>query len=252
MHLVRAELLKVRSTRLWIGMLIGCLAFTALGAIVLLAVTNTAEGVAAGLQPIATVVDVRDFVIQVEGSVPFVLVLAATMATGEYRYGTAAGTYLATPSRARVIAGKASAAAIVGFAVGAVAAILALVIVAVGLPLQGASMPVGAAEFAVIGQIGLRGMYVALLGVGVGILLRSQLVAILSLLGWLLIVEPLVTSLMPKVARWSPLTGSAPAFGLGAEQSDILFGWAGALALGAACVAIVLTIATAIEQRRDS
>ncbi len=251
MHLVGAELLKIRSTRLWIGLLLGCLAFTALGAIVLLAVANTAEGRTAGLQPLRTVADVRDFVIQVEGSVPFIVVLAATIATGEYRYGTAAGTYLATPSRARVVVGKAGGAAVVGFAFGAAAALLALVVVVVGLPLQDVSMPFGTPELAVIGQIGLQGVYVALLGVAVGMIVRSQLVAILSLLGWLLILEPLLSALVPAVAKWTPFTGPKPAVGIAVDQSAILLGWAGALGIAIIYVGAALAIAISIERRRD-
>ena len=41
--------------------------------------------------------DVRQLVFDASGSMAFILVLAATMATSEFRYGTAVGTYLATP-----------------------------------------------------------------------------------------------------------------------------------------------------------
>jgi hypothetical protein len=101
MELVRAELLKVRSTKLWIGMAIGAVGLTGLSTILFLALAHSANAEANGIHPIETTEDLRTLVFQASGTLAFVLVLAATMATTEFRYGTASGTYLAVPSRVR-------------------------------------------------------------------------------------------------------------------------------------------------------
>ena len=93
-RLVRAELLKVRTTRLWLGLLIGAVALDAVGVIATLALAGTAEGARANIRPITTVEDVQSLVWGGAVFWLFTAVLTATMSTGEYRYGTAAGTYL--------------------------------------------------------------------------------------------------------------------------------------------------------------
>jgi ABC-type transport system involved in multi-copper enzyme maturation permease subunit len=251
MHLVRAELLKVRSTRLWIGMLLGALGFTALVTLLLLSVMRSADAAQAGLRPIVSADDLRAFVFTVAGAMPFVLVLAATMATTEFRYGTAALTYLATPSRARVLAGKSAAAAVVGFALGVAAAALGLVVAVIWLAAHGDAVPFDATVLGALGQVGLHAAYGALLAVAFGALVRSQLVSILGLLGWLFILEPIATAIVPTLAKWTPFAGVEPLFGSGTTPTAPLFGWSGALLLVVLYVAVLSVAAVAAERHRD-
>jgi ABC-2 type transport system permease protein len=250
-RLIHAELVKVRTTRLWFGLALGGLALTAVGTIALLAVANTAEGRLAGLQPVTTAEDVRRLLFDASGSMAFILVLAATMATAEFRYGTAVGTYLATPSRARVISAKSLAAAPVGFVFGVGAAALSLLLAAGWIAVKGDAMPFGSPVVIAVVQLGVQGAYGAVLALGFGALVRSQLVAILGLLGWLFVFEPLVTGLLPKTAKWAPFTGPGELFGRTADPSVVLFGRPGAAALAAAYIAIVWAAAVWAERRRD-
>ena len=251
MHLVRAELLKVRSTRLWVGLLLGALGYTALVTILLLSVLHSAEGRAAGLQPIVVAEDLRRFLFISQGATPFVLVLAATIATSEYRYGTAPLTYLATPSRALVLAGKAAAAAIIGLAFGLAVAASALGITVVWLAVDGAGVPFDAGVIGAIAQIGLHGAYVAVIALAVGALVRSQIVSILGLLGWLFIVEPLATSLVPRITEWTPFAGTQQLFGTGDTARAAVFGTIGALLLALAYLAVFWFGALLAERSRD-
>jgi hypothetical protein len=142
-RLVRAEVRKVRSTRLWIGLGLGGLGLTGLATLLLLSPANTDQGRLSGLHPVATAEDLRRLVFDAAGVLAFVLVLATTMATSEFRYGTAVGTYLATPSRLRVVTAKALAAAPIGFVYGAAAG-LVVVLLAVGwLAAKGEPVPFG-------------------------------------------------------------------------------------------------------------
>jgi len=248
--LVKAELLKVRTTRLWVGMAIGAVGLTGVSTVLFLALSNSANAQASGVRPILTTEDLRTLVFQASGTLAFVLVLAATMATAEFRYGTASGTYLAVPSRVRVISAKSIAASIVGLLYGVAAATMTVVIAVIWLAIVGRSVPVGASVIGAIGQEGLRCAYGAALAVGVGAALRSQLVAILGLLGWLFIVEPLGVALLPRFAKFMPFAGVGGAFGHGNEGA-LLFGWAGSLALAVVWVASVWASVVSLERQRD-
>jgi hypothetical protein len=248
--LIRAELLKVRSTRLWIGMAVGAVGLTAVSTVLFLALANTANAQAQGLRPVVTTDDLRQLVFQASGTIAFVLVLAATMATTEFRYGTASGTYLAVPSRVRMIGAKSIAAAVVGALYGVAASTVTVLIAVAWLGLGGKSVPLGAPVLGAIAQEGLRCAYGAALAVGVGAALRSQLVAILGLLGWLFVVEPIGIALLPRFARWLPFAGVAGAFGSSRDGADV-FGWAAGLAIAVIYVASVWASAVWLEQRRD-
>jgi hypothetical protein len=249
-ELVRAELLKVRSTRLWIGMAIGAVGLTGISTILFLALSHSANAQANGIHPIETTEDLRNLVFQASGTLAFVLVLAATMSTAEFRYGTASGTYLAVPSRVRVITAKSIAAAIVGLLYGVAAATITVVIAVIWLAGDGTSIPVGASVLGAIGQEGLRCAYGAALAVGVGAALRSQLVSILGLLGWLFIVEPLGVALLPRFTKFMPFAGVGGLFGHANDTAEV-FGWAGGLVLAVVWVVSVWASAVSLERTRD-
>ena len=78
LRLVGVEVAKVRTTRMWIGLLLGAAGLAALGAIATLAIAGTPDGLEAGLTPIETVEDVRDFVTTGSIAGVFALVLGAT------------------------------------------------------------------------------------------------------------------------------------------------------------------------------
>jgi ABC-2 type transport system permease protein len=251
MHLVRAEVLKVRSTRLWIGLLLGSLGFTVLVAILLLSVAGSPQGVQAGLDRITTTDDLRTFLFEVQGSLAFVLVLAATMATTEFRYGTAALTYLATPSRARVFGGKAIAAVLVAFVLGLVTVAVGLLVALIWLTVDGSGVPFDASVPGALGQVALHASYGAVLAIAFGQLVRSQVVSILGLLGWIFILEPLLVAIVPSLAKWMPFSGVQPLFGAAGNRPEALFAWPGALAIACAYLVVFTVAAVVVERRRD-
>lgn len=248
MRLIRAELRKVRTTRLWIGMLIGALLLSAIGAIALLALAGTEEGRQAGIVPIRTVADVQTLAFGGSIAAVFVLVVAATMATSEHRYGTAASTYLATPTRTPVITAKTAAAIPIGIAYGLAAAALPLVIAAVWFAVKGDPLPFDASVVGAVLLVGLQCAFAAVIAVNVGIAIRSQLVAILGVLGWVLVVEPLVGALLPSTVRWLPFTGIQAAFGAPDER---LLDRPAAGGLMVVYVLAAWGVAVWLERRRD-
>lgn len=246
--LVRAELLKVRSTRLWIGLLVGGMLLFGASAILLLALAGTEQGREAGLEAIRTTADVRTIVYGGAQAYLFVLVLAATMATAEFRYSTAAGTYLTMPVRDRVVTAKVLAAVPIGAGFGLLAGLLSLAIVVVWFAVKGGGPSIDASVWIAVAEDGLQCAFAGMLGVALGMAIRNQVVAILVVLGWTLVVEPLVAGLLPDLMRWMPLTGAAGAFG--PENPDLLARPAAALLMLGYVVA-AWAVALVLERRRD-
>jgi ABC-type transport system involved in multi-copper enzyme maturation permease subunit len=247
-RVVRAELLKVRSTRLWVGLLIGSLLLNGAGALLLLALAGTEEGRQAGLTPVRTTEDVRLIVQTGAQAFLFVLVLAATMATTEYRYATAAGTYLTTPHRGRVVTAKSVAAIPVGALFGLLSGLLALVIVLGWFAVKGGGPSIDQTVALAVAEDALQCAYAGVLGVALGVAIRSQVVAILAVLGWTLVVEPLVSSLLPSVLPWMPFAGVASVFG---PENPELFGRPEAAALMLTYALSAWVAAVVVERRRD-
>ena len=128
------------------------------------------------------------------------LLLGVLAATGEFRHGTATATFLRSPRRARVVIAKAAAVAVV-------AAVLGLADLAVSLAV---GLPSGAVQVSMLNsdvlvrQTGLLLAYplYAVLGVGVGALLRYQPLAVVLPMAWLLFAESLLLHVVP--ASWAP------------------------------------------------
>ena len=177
------------------------------------------------------------------------LVLGATMTTSEYRYGTAGITYLATPRRPRVVTAKMLAAVPVGALFGLVGASVPVLVALVWFAAKGRSVPLDGTIPIEILQIGLQALFGAVMGVAVGAVLRNQVAAIVGMLVWVLVVESIVSALIPVTAKWFPFGGAAGAFS--SQASDRLFGRPEAGLLMAAYVVLGWAAAVWFERHRD-
>jgi ABC-2 type transport system permease protein len=172
---------------------------------------------------------------------------------GEYRHGSVTDTYLSFPDRRRVIAAKLAVYGLIGAAAGLVSALTALAVTAAWWSAKGGSLHMsgGDAWLTVGGGIGAN-LGFALVGVGLGALIRNLAVAIAAALAWIALVEGIVAQLAGSgLARWLPLRASE------ALDRSTLFGaartlpqWAGGLVLlGYAAVLAVVAVVTTL--RRD-
>src|SRR4051794_685121 len=220
--LVRAELLKIRTLRsFW------WTAVAVLAAVPFLIASN-----------IALMDDVHGRLNTSEGvrhvfsaaSSGLMLIVGILVMAGEFRHGTAASTFLAAPDRARVVRAKLISGSIVGLLFATLAGVVAL---AVGLPWLDAKHVDLAAHssdiaLALLGSFLATALY-ALVGVGLGVLLRNQTVAISVALGWLFIVESALLAFVPDLARWLPGGAAGALSGATGPESDLLPMWGGAL-----------------------
>lgn len=248
-RLVRAELLKLRTTRLWLVLLVVAVAVVGLIVVAVLATKPGSDPEARALHDLKTVADVRTLLSIGGLAATLALVLGATMTTSEYRYGTAGITYLATPRRARVVTAKMLAAVPVGALFGLLGASVPVLVALAWFAAKGNSVPLDHTVPLEILQIGLQSLFGAVMGVAVGAVLRNQVAAIVGLLVWVLVVENLVSALIPVTAKWFPFNGAASAFS--SQASDRLFARPEAGLLMAAYVVLGWAAAVWFERRRD-
>lgn len=244
--LLRAEWLKVTSTRMLLGMLVGALAFTALGVVAQIFASGQ-PGAPALTDPAA----VRGVYASAGSAAIFVLVLGIIGMTTEYRHMTVTSTFLATPQRGRVMVAKMVVHAVLGLLFAVVAFVLAVALAAVLLPLKEHASIEPSVIWQIFGGALLAFAFYGVVGVALGALIRNQIAAILGVLVWVLIIEALVVSFLPRIGKWLPggaLNGILQATGPNGESylpvwgaSLVLIGWTAVFALAAA----------ATTQRRD-
>lgn len=187
MRLIRAELFKVRTTALWWIMGIILVPLYAASILVNWLTANLAssapddnEQLRVALQPINVATNL--YTSGQYFGILIVLLLSAIVVTSEFFHLTATTTFLVTPRRESVILAKFGAAIVIGLIVWASTTVLNLIFA----PLIMNSLHIGVqlGEPAVWRAIGLNALaYVlwAILGVGAGVLIRSQIAATLVL-----------------------------------------------------------------------
>jgi hypothetical protein len=238
---LRAELLKLRTTRTFVALAAAALGLSLLLTVLIALLTEPTR---------ATVVE---DVFANDVSSLFIVVLAVVGITGEWRHRTITSSLLAAPDRARFLAAKALAYAAAGVALSL--AVSVAVAVAGYLVLSARDLPTP--DVADVADLLWRNLLLAGLlaafGVGVGALVRNQAAAIVGLLVALLVVEPLVLGLAPEVGRFGPLVG-APTGLTGAEAGfdDVDFLPAGvALLVMLGWIAATVGAGIALLRRRD-
>ncbi len=257
--LVRSELRKIGSTRLWWGLLIGAVVYTVIqaGASAALAGMNPGAG-----QPRTPGLDSPQALrgiyagSVVTGTYVFAMILGITGMTGEYRYQTVTSTFLASPRRSRVVVAKMGAHLVMGVLYGVVALAAALVVGAVVIAVRGHGLGLGtpglwrAALLAVV-AVALW----TVLGIGIGTLVRNQVAAILIAVFITLLLEPLASLGLDAldldwVGKWLPSNASAALTSPPGTLLHYLDWWAGGLVLLGYAV-LFAALGVALSTRRD-
>ncbi|HTE62249.1 MAG TPA: hypothetical protein VK631_17985, partial [Solirubrobacteraceae bacterium] len=164
--------------------------------------------------------------LQISGLVQiFALVLGILSVATEFRHGTITPSLLAIPDRARLVLAKLVTAIGAGALLGLVASGLCAALVLPLLSSRGIDTATDSAEVIelIAGNTAASALYAAI-GIGLGALVRNQVGAIVGALGWIFLIEPLLT-LIPGfedvITRWFP-TGAANAVAGTASSSDAL------------------------------
>jgi ABC-2 type transport system permease protein len=243
--LLRSEWAKMRSVRstYWI-LAIAAVAMVGYGAI------NTASHM--GPQP-ATFDPVLTSLSGILVAQLAVAVLGVLVITSEYSTGMIRSTFAAAPQRHVVIAAKGGAIAAIAFAVGTVAGAIAFLVGQAVVGAHGVSLTSLVAARSVIGA-GLYLGLLAILAVALGTIVRRTAGAIAALVGLILVLPALLStlpaSIQPTVVKFLPGNAGQAIFTT-VKESSTLSPWAG-LAVFALYVAAAATISVVLVRRRDA
>jgi ABC-2 type transport system permease protein len=194
--LIRSELLKLRTARSFI-----VLTSLGLGLGILIGVLSAALADYSHLGP-GDATPVVDAIANASVILFFLLMLGVLSITNEFRHGSIAATLLVEPDRRRLLAAKVIAASAVGALIGLLTAGLSLVIYAAILPGRGSSLDTDAKQvIELLAGMAAAGALMTALGVGVGALVRKQTPAIVGVLVYLFLLEPIVTGVVLKSSQ---------------------------------------------------
>lgn len=247
MNLVRAEWTKLLTTKVafWL-LLVACLmagGFTAL-------FTGLA-GTENGLPPVGS-----EALGEVVAAVPSqvvvtTLVLGIIGMTQEYRHRTATPTFLASPHRGRVVVAKLAAYAAAGLVVAVAVLTVTVAVATVYGGARGGAPDWTGDTLGVLLRSGLALVVYAVIGIGLGALVRNQVGAVVGALVYLFVVEPIIASIPATASAYEYLPGGALAAMTGGRGgAELLETWQGGLLLlGYGLVAAVL--GTVLAVRRD-
>ncbi len=189
-RLVRSELRKLTTTQVWFWLLLGALALTALSVVGQI----LTDGSAGNLTPrLSSPEGQRNLFGQGNTAALFVAILGIIAVTGEYRHFTVTPTYLATPRRSRVVTAKLITYVLVGLLY---AVLCTLLVIAMATPWLAAkhitvSLTANRIPLVLLAAVLMVAIY-AILGVGVGALIRNQVAAVVIMLAYVSLAEPLL------------------------------------------------------------
>jgi hypothetical protein len=216
--LLRSELLKLTTTRMVILLTIIAAATGVLGAGIYGAI-----GVLARSEGGANLFRTTDFVATVytgaNQMARIVAVIAGAMVMGtEYRHKTLGTSYLTVPRRLDLVLGKATITFGYGLFLGLVATVLSFLTAVVFILLGDGSLMLGTATGwqALLMNIVTIGLW-AMIGFGLGILIRNMIASVLIAVGFTYIVEPLLT-LIFSLKHWTVANNLMPS---GATQAAL-------------------------------
>ena len=257
--LVRSELTKILSTRLWWGLLIGVVLYTGVQAAASAAFAGLDPG--AG-QPATPGLDSPETLRGVyaaaafSGAYIFALVIGVTGMTGEHRYETVTPTFLATPRRVLVVVAKAIAHLVVGIGYGAAAVLTAFLAGGLVVLVRGHDLGLGSPELwrAVALAVLAVGLW-TMVGMGIGTLIRNQVAALVVAIAVTFLLEPLVSiglyaADLDEVGKFLPSSASSAVTSPPAVYGELLPWWAGALVLSGYAV-LFAALGVWLSVRRD-
>lgn len=195
-RLVRAEFVKFRTTQVWFWMLLAAVAVTVLFVVAQLAPADSLHNQE----------DVYGVFTSSGTAYVVVFVLGVLGITTEFRYQTITPTVLTTPSRWALISAKLIFYAIVGAAYAFICVVVEIAVALPWLSSKGIDVSVTSQHIprALVGVFAVVGLF-GIVGIGVGALLRNQIVAVSVGVIFLLILNNLL-AIIPGVKHIYPYT----------------------------------------------
>jgi ABC-2 type transport system permease protein len=238
---IRAELLKVRSTRTTLGLIIGMVALTLL--ITLL------TGLLTHPNGLASREDQRELLGLSSLAGVFSALAGVLLVTSEYRFGTIRPTILFNPVRSHVLAAKVVAGALAGIVFGVLAEAIGWAIGYAILDGRGITVVLSTGDIVLLTLGGIAGAALwGAIGAGLGTIIHNQVGGIIALLAWGLVVDNVLFGLAPSVGRFTPTRASDALMGL--RTDHLVSPGAGAVTM-IAWVGVLAAVGIALSVRQD-
>jgi ABC-2 type transport system permease protein len=243
--LLSAELLKLRTTRTFVALTSVAITISLLVSLGFAIFTDPTE------ESVLTDVFLSDT------SSLFIMILAVVGITGEWRHRTITSSLLAAPDRLRFLTAKTLAFAAAGALLSLLITISISIVGLLVLTLLDDPTPSIGDLLDLLWRNVLIAALLGAFGVGIGAVVRNQIVAIVGLLVWAFAVEPLLFGLVPEVGRLAPINGLPTALlGFDEEALDLpeefeLLSFGGALGLLLIWIAVAFAIGAWLLRRRD-
>jgi len=247
-RLVRAEWTKLFTTKVWLGLLLGAIVMV-IGFSVLF--TSFAGDPESGIPAVGTPLYVNLALATAANANILFLILGIIGMTQEYRHRTATPTFLTTPRRGHVVVAKLIAYALVSVVFALIVVAVNYLTVAIHAGARGAAPELNADNLEVMLSSALALVIYAVIGVGIGALLKNQVGAIVGGLVYLFVIEPVIRSIPATSGayKWMP-GGALEALTATFEGPELLGAWQGALLLlGYGLLAAL--VGTLLAVRRD-
>jgi ABC-2 type transport system permease protein len=237
---IRAELVKLRTTRTTIGLILAMIALILLFTLLTGLLTHPGG--------LASKEDQRQLLSLSSFTAVFSALTGVLLVTSEYRYGTIRPTILFNPARSHVLAAKAVTGALAGLAFGILGEAIGWAVGYAILDGRGITVLLSNGDILLLTLGGLAGAALwGAIGAGLGAIIHNQVGGIIALLAWGLVVDSLLFGLAPSVGRFTPTRASDALMGLRVDH--LVSPGAGALTLIAwACALGVLGIARTVRQ----
>jgi ABC-2 type transport system permease protein len=242
--LLRAELIKLRTTRTFAGLAGAAIAISLIITVLVALLTEPSEE--------SVLVDV--YTTDLSGL--FIFILAVVGIAGEWRHRTITSSLLAAPDRLRFLAAKTLAFAAAGVALSLAISVSVSVLATAILSSRDLPLPELGDVIALLGRNALVAGLLAAFGVGIGALVRNQPTAIVAVLLLSFAIEPAVIGVLPEAGRFGPFVGlplgiqDIEGGSLGLDEVDVLAIVPATLAM-LAWISLFFAAAATLLRRRD-
>ena len=260
MSLIRAtqaEFTKHRTTAMWWVMAIVLIVYVGFVAVALAFSLSQAAG---GDAPFGSVRPLYGVAASVGYVVP--VIIGALMVTNEFRHQTLTPTFLATPKRSMVLWAKVIAGAVLGVFYCVVGVIATVAPGAGILAANDIDPALGEIEtWALLGRVILAFVLWVVIGVGLGVLVRNQIAAVVGVLAFTIFIEPILLFVQVSVEGLADILRVLPGaatntligesiYSVGSTGGDDTEWWVGALLL-LGYAAVLLLLGSLLNWRRD-
>jgi ABC-type transport system involved in multi-copper enzyme maturation permease subunit len=235
---IRAELLKIRSTRTTIGLILAMIA--------LILLFTLLTGLLTHPSGLTSKEDQRQLLSLSSLTSVFSALAGVLLVTSEYRFGTIRPTILFNPERSHLLTAKVVAGALAGITFGVLSEAIGWAIGYAILDGRGITVVLGSGDILLLTLGGLASAALwGAIGAGLGAIIHNQVGAVITLLAGGLVVDSLLFGLVPSVGRFMPTRASDALMGLRVHHlvspgagAITLIAWAGALGV----LGIALTV----------